>query len=449
MSDLFPCLPKHMLRRVLRNGVRVPTEPGPLRETATTLERLGIIALTYRRYVKCANPADEDYAELPNPACCGQIEVTGQTAPVCPECGRSVDYPARHKELFADLEVCLLPEGILSHLRRAFNALDTVRAAEALSHAALRVRLTDGRALVVPIVDYAGAGWRAGGEDAHRIHAYIIASPVNRPPRAHLERAFHIELAEILAEDRMWLAGVLSSAARPRNTAFIAYSARDAAFADRLAEDLVANGVGAWLDRWKVRVGDSIGERVRKAIAESDYLLVVLTPNSVASRWVREELDAAHLKELEAKRVFVLPVLYKDCDIPPLLEGRKYADCRGDRYPQGLQDLLSVLAPSFESGPAAPVRWGPWRPEGADDTRPSRTARRRLLAFINRHFDDEELRTLCFDLDVEYEDLPARSRSGKARELIAYLEKRGRLAELLELLAQERPGPFAEAGLTL
>lgn len=450
MSDLFPRLDRQVVRRVLCDGARIPTEPSPLRETAGALERLGLVSLAYRRYVKCANPGDEDYGTVPNPACRGQIEVGGKGTWVCPECGRTVGYPSVHKELFSELESHIQPEGVMAYLRRALQMLDNVKSVEAVDQKALRVSLADGRMLIMPIVDYAGPGWQAPGADAHRIHAYIIASPVNRPAREYLERAFHVELADILAEDRMWLAGTLSAAARPRHTAFIAYSARDAAFADRLAEDLVANGVGVWLDRWKVRVGESIAERIQKGIAESDYLLVVLTPNSVASRWVREELNAGRIKELEAKRAVLLPVLYKDCEIPPVLQGRKYADCRGDRYPEGLRELLAVLAPSFEPGPTAPVRWGPWRsPEAVAMAQTPSPLRRRLLDFVTRHFDDEELKTLCFDLGVEYEDLPARSRSGKARELITYLEKRGRLPELLELLAQERPEPFAKADLRL
>ena len=64
---------------------------------------------------------------------------------------------------------------------------------------------------------------------------------------------------------------------------------------------------------------------------------------------------------------------------------------------------------------------------------------RQLRELIIQGFGREELRTLCFDLDVEYDDLPAEGRSGKARELIIYMDNRGRTAELLALCAQRRP----------
>jgi tetratricopeptide (TPR) repeat protein len=63
----------------------------------------------------------------------------------------------------------------------------------------------------------------------------------------------------------------------------------------------------------------------------------------------------------------------------------------------------------------------------------------RLRQLLTRHFDSEELRTLCFDLGIDYEDLPSEGRAGKARELLVYLERRDRISELVELGKQLRP----------
>jgi hypothetical protein len=53
-------------------------------------------------------------------------------------------------------------------------------------------------------------------------------------------------------------------------------------------------------------------------------------------------------------------------------------------------------------------------------------------------FNEEELRTLCFDLGVDYDGLPARGKGGKARELVQYLSKRDRVADLEVALRQLR-----------
>lgn len=56
-------------------------------------------------------------------------------------------------------------------------------------------------------------------------------------------------------------------------------------------------------------------------------------------------------------------------------------------------------------------------------------------------FDREELRTLCFKLGMDYDDLPAEGRDAKARELIRYMSRRvGGLERLRAAIEAERPG---------
>jgi hypothetical protein len=62
-----------------------------------------------------------------------------------------------------------------------------------------------------------------------------------------------------------------------------------------------------------------------------------------------------------------------------------------------------------------------------------------LRRLIVQHFSDDALRSLCQDLDVDYEQLPGQGKEAKARELIVYLEQRGRLADLLAAAGRERP----------
>jgi hypothetical protein len=55
------------------------------------------------------------------------------------------------------------------------------------------------------------------------------------------------------------------------------------------------------------------------------------------------------------------------------------------------------------------------------------------------YFSESELRTLCFDIGVDYDDLIGRGKSDAAREIIAYLERRGCLAELVKRCSELRP----------
>lgn len=450
MSKLFPQLDRRLTRRLLRNGMRVSSQQTNLRQVAEVLEDLGLITVTERRYLKCVNQADDDYLDIVDQNCEGIIDLDGGPY-TCSDCGRPIEYPGIKKEVFEDSGIILRPEGIANYLFEAIETLDVVAMLERINQMAAKVTLSDRRSLVVPIVDYVEPGWRASGADTKKIHAYVIASPIHRPGPEYRERAYHVELADVLSNDKAWLASFLQIAAQPRHTAFISYAHGDASFVARLAEDLIASGVGVWLDRWEIKVGDSMSDRIQEGIQDSDYLVIVLSPNSVNSSWVREELNAARIRQLESRRVMVLPVLYQDCEIPPLLRDKRYADCRGEHYEGGLQQLLDVLAPLPEIGRSPSVYWGPEGEKASRvllDRRPEPALdRKELLVLICDHFDDEELRTLCFILGVPYGDLPARGRKAKARELIKYFERRDRLNELLEILSQERPEAYTKAGL--
>jgi hypothetical protein len=69
-----------------------------------------------------------------------------------------------------------------------------------------------------------------------------------------------------------------------------------------------------------------------------------------------------------------------------------------------------------------------------------------LRDFITRNFNDSELRDLCFDLGIEYENLGGDNKSAKARELVAYCQRHGRLTELETTCRRLRPNAAPGAG---
>lgn len=59
---------------------------------------------------------------------------------------------------------------------------------------------------------------------------------------------------------------------------------------------------------------------------------------------------------------------------------------------------------------------------------------------IDGRFNQDELRTLAFFCHVEYDSLPAEGKSGKARELVAYMERHEKMGELLKWCQELQPG---------
>lgn len=124
---------------------------------------------------------------------------------------------------------------------------------------------------------------------------------------------------------------------------FISYSHSDGEKVNELAAHLVKNNANVWVDTWELKVGDSIINRIQEAIHESSALLVILSSASVESEWCKKELSAGLIRELDEKRVIVLPVLIEDCEIPLFLRDKKYADLRDD-FDRGLHQILDAIA---------------------------------------------------------------------------------------------------------
>ncbi len=77
--------------------------------------------------------------------------------------------------------------------------------------------------------------------------------------------------------------------------------------------------------------------------------------------------------------------------------------------------------------------------EVADQAQAGETSPVMLAQLLAHRLDIQELRHLCFELEVEYEDLGGEGKAAKARELVTYLKRREALFWLLEWLKAHRP----------
>lgn len=72
-------------------------------------------------------------------------------------------------------------------------------------------------------------------------------------------------------------------------------------------------------------------------------------------------------------------------------------------------------------------------------TQPSSLSPVELRQILELRFDEEELRTLCFDLGKDYDSLRGEGKAAKARELVALAERQGDLPKLEAAIRRERP----------
>ena len=146
---------------------------------------------------------------------------------------------------------------------------------------------------------------------------------------------------------------------------FLSHNHRDKPFVRRLGQDLQAEGILVWIDEAEILVGDSLIGKIETGIDGMDYLGVVLSNNSVQSEWVNREVRIALDREINHRRVTVLPILIEECPIPGFLRGKAYADFRSnDNYGAAFQELLRSLkrGPPSSFAPRPEPRTSPTRP---------------------------------------------------------------------------------------
>jgi hypothetical protein len=102
---------------------------------------------------------------------------------------------------------------------------------------------------------------------------------------------------------------------------FISHASEDKErFVEGFATKLIKKGVDAWFDKWEMQPGDSLVDKIfEDGIKNASVCIVVLSQNSVAKPWVREEMNAAVVKRIQEK-IKIIPIVIDDCKVPEALK---------------------------------------------------------------------------------------------------------------------------------
>jgi hypothetical protein len=119
---------------------------------------------------------------------------------------------------------------------------------------------------------------------------------------------------------------------------FISYSRKDIAFVRKLAGDLETAGYDVWWDLTDLRGGDDWPRVIPAAIESSQYVIVVLSPNSTVSDWVAKEYTQA--LDLRKK---IIPIMLKPSRVPFALNTINYVNFAAGEYVDNLTTLLAAL----------------------------------------------------------------------------------------------------------
>lgn len=131
---------------------------------------------------------------------------------------------------------------------------------------------------------------------------------------------------------------------------FISYSHADRSMAEAIANSLNDSGISVWWDQWDIQPGDSLITKIfEHGLSKATHFIVLLSPASVNSTWVKEELSIATIRRIE-EMVRVIPVLVEDAEIPSALRSLFWVDLRSD-FETGINRIKNVILGISEKPP--------------------------------------------------------------------------------------------------
>jgi|GEM_PF-5741777 hypothetical protein len=101
--------------------------------------------------------------------------------------------------------------------------------------------------------------------------------------------------------------------------------------------------MAVWLDCWDIIPGDEISQAIEHGLEDSEFVVIMLSENSVNSGWVDKEWRTKLNEELTAKEVKVICVRLDDCAVPTLLKGKKFINAFEDGS-NAAEELLAAIA---------------------------------------------------------------------------------------------------------
>jgi hypothetical protein len=183
---------------------------------------------------------------------------------------------------------------------------------------------------------------------------------------------------------------------------FVSHASEDKErFVIPFATALREKGIDAWVDRWEMRIGDSLVDKIfEEGLKEASAVIIVLSNASVAKPWVREELNVAFVKRME-KGTRIIPIILDNCEVPEALKHLLWETVQDTaKFDSTLDRVVNEIFEKSAKPPlgAAPAYFGATstRQVGSLTTADSVTLEALYKAFLSQpssYFDAGELKS--------------------------------------------------------
>jgi hypothetical protein len=180
---------------------------------------------------------------------------------------------------------------------------------------------------------------------------------------------------------------------------FLSYAFEDSDMAGRIANALQAKGIDTFWAGWSMGAGDSLVQKINEGLEGCTHFVVLLTPVSLGKPWVRQEMDAALIRRIADKCVFIaLRHGVPASDLAPLMA--PYLSPGLTDFDKDIAQLVSDIhgvsrKPSLGAAPDVVV------------ARPPRSGYSAAAMAVARVFSDGSEHGTWADPQVQVEELPS------------------------------------------
>ena len=138
---------------------------------------------------------------------------------------------------------------------------------------------------------------------------------------------------------------------------FISYASEDRHIATTLAAKLGAAGVSVWLDRFELKLGDSLREKIDEGLSQCGYGIVILSSDFFSKHYPIRELNGLAQREVDGDKI-ILPIWSRLTE----QDVRRFSPALADKIAVRWEDgpevvvgkILEVVRPGQGASPRQP-----------------------------------------------------------------------------------------------
>jgi predicted nucleotide-binding protein len=121
---------------------------------------------------------------------------------------------------------------------------------------------------------------------------------------------------------------------------FISASKEHDSWVREFVRILSESGVDVWWDEEQIAVGEPFGDKLEEGLRTSDYMIMIVSPDSIESPWFNFEMGAALGRGSK-----IIPIVAKDVnwkDLPGPIRARRFLTMESPE--ESAEDVKEALA---------------------------------------------------------------------------------------------------------